>query len=327
MNSEILEPPPTDQFSPTMSTPISFVARAIAAPRASFRAIAHARAAARPCICSSFYDLTQPSLFPSTLAINSSRHRREFHAACALPAGHSHWANIKVGKAAKDNERASNFTKLGNLIRAAIRTGGADPQTNHLLARLINEAKSIDMPKDTLTRILSPRAAGDVKPFFEIKGPASSLIVLQVLTSNQRRTEIELRTILKKYAGQLLSNAGLLSYFQHKGIIIASKHDTTEETALDDGIRIGAEEVTLEDAEASGEKKLVAQFRFQTDPMELVNVKRGLEEAGYSIIYAEAEYLPLQTMELTGKDAETFKVLCEKLEEHPDVAQIFTNVA
>ena len=45
-------------------------------------------------------------------------------------AGHSHWAGIKIRKAAQDKKRGKIFSKISKSIISAVRQGGSNPESN-----------------------------------------------------------------------------------------------------------------------------------------------------------------------------------------------------
>ena len=55
--------------------------------------------------------------------------------------GHSKWSTIKREKGAKDAKRGAVFTKIGNQIAIAARSG-IDPNMNSVLAMSIEKAKA-----------------------------------------------------------------------------------------------------------------------------------------------------------------------------------------
>ena len=73
--------------------------------------------------------------------------------------GHSKWSTIKREKGAKDAKRGAVFTKIGNQIAIAARSG-ADPTMNSSLAMAIEKAKAANMPADNIKRNIDKATAG-----------------------------------------------------------------------------------------------------------------------------------------------------------------------
>jgi len=65
--------------------------------------------------------------------------------------GHSKWSTIKRQKGIKDAARGSLFTKLGNMIAIAARSG-SDPETNFSLRLAIDKARASNMPMANIQR-------------------------------------------------------------------------------------------------------------------------------------------------------------------------------
>src|SRR5436189_5132380 len=70
-----------------------------------------------------------------------------------LMAGHSHWSKIKRAKGATDAKRGKVWSKIARKIIIAAKNGG-DPRDNLNLRYTIEEAKAVNMPKDTIANAI-----------------------------------------------------------------------------------------------------------------------------------------------------------------------------
>src|SRR5438046_9639120 len=117
--------------------------------------------------------------------------------------GHSHWATIKHKKGAIDAKRGKLFSKLSRAIIIAARHGGGDPEMNLKLRYAINKARQVSMPKDNIERAVK-RGTGEMEGLtfeettYEGIGPASVMLMVDVLTDNRNRTPSELRKIFDR---------------------------------------------------------------------------------------------------------------------------------
>ena len=68
-------------------------------------------------------------------------------------AGHSHWAKIKRAKGANDAKRGKIWSKIARKITIAAKNGG-DPRDNLNLRYTIDEAKAVNMPRDTIEKAI-----------------------------------------------------------------------------------------------------------------------------------------------------------------------------
>ena len=69
-------------------------------------------------------------------------------------AGHSHWSKIKRAKGANDAKRGKIWSKVARKIIIAARNGGGDPRENLNLRYTIEEAKGVNMPRDTIEKAI-----------------------------------------------------------------------------------------------------------------------------------------------------------------------------
>src|SRR6266536_3708463 len=121
--------------------------------------------------------------------------------------GHSKWSTIKREKGVKDAARGAVFTKLGNAIAAAARSG-ADPDTNFSLRLAIDKARSVNMPTANIQRSID-RGAGKLggeqiqEIMYEAYGPGGAAILVECATDNLNRTYPEVRSAITKHGGTM----------------------------------------------------------------------------------------------------------------------------
>ena len=81
-------------------------------------------------------------------------YNRPFRSEDVIMAGHSAWKNIKHKKAANDKRRGKMWSKCARAIIVAARNGGGDPTGNLALRYAIDEARAVNMPKDTIEKAI-----------------------------------------------------------------------------------------------------------------------------------------------------------------------------
>ena len=149
-------------------------------------------------------------------------------------AGHSKFKNIMHRKGAQDKKRAKVFSRLGKEISVSVKIGGLDPESNIRLRSAINEAKSLNMPKDNIERAIKKGEGSDPNSNYEEVryegyGPSGVAIIIDAMTNNKNRTASEIRSTFSKYGGSL-GETGSVSYnFNRLGIITLKKKTTEEE--------------------------------------------------------------------------------------------------
>src|SRR5665647_980861 len=120
--------------------------------------------------------------------------------------GHSKWSTIKREKGAKDAKRGAVFTKIGNMIAIAARTG-IDPNMNSNLAMAIEKAKQANMPAVNIQRAIDRAADKNAAVLEEITyegmGPGGVGIIIETATDNRNRTFPEVKNVLMKNGGRI----------------------------------------------------------------------------------------------------------------------------
>ncbi len=129
--------------------------------------------------------------------------------------GHSKWSTIKREKGLHDVQRGQVFTKMAKLIAATVKQGGsADPEKNYKLRIAIDKARTVNMPKENIERILrgQDKANANVEEVvYEGFGPSGTAFQVFCLTDNHQRTVAEIRNLFERNGGSL-GQTGCTSY-------------------------------------------------------------------------------------------------------------------
>ena len=235
-------------------------------------------------------------------------------------AGHSKWANIKHRKGRQDARRSKIWSKCSRAIIVAAKMGTPDPDTNLTLRYAIDEAKSENMPKDTIEKAI---AKGSGKQdgvnyesiIYEGYGAAGVAVLLDCLTDNKNRTVPEVRKIFEKFGGNLGASGCVAYNFNSKGQLFIAKADADEEAVMNTALEAGAED--FQDADESWE--------ILCEPTDYIAVRTALETGGFKIESGSVTMIPETTIECTGKDARKIVNLIEALEDHDDVQKVHAN--
>lgn len=230
--------------------------------------------------------------------------------------GHSKWSTIKREKGAKDAKRGAIFTKIGNQIAIAARSG-ADPTMNSALALAIETAKQANMPnaniQRAIDRVSDKNAAVLEEVTYEGYGPGGIGIIIETATDNKNRTFPEVRNALTKNGGRVADAGSVMFQFNRKGMIVVA---AAGEDALLAILDAGAEDAVEEDG----------AITVYTDQKELAKVRTALIEAGLGVKEASLQYVPVS--EVTVDDPEVArKVLkiMDALDDLDDVVNVHTN--
>lgn len=230
--------------------------------------------------------------------------------------GHSKWSTIKREKGAKDAKRGAIFTKLGNQIAIAARSG-TDPAMNPSLAMAIEKARQANMPKDniqrSIDRVADKNAAVLEEITYEGYGPGGVGIIIEAATDNRNRTLPEVKTALVKNGGRIADAGSVMFQFTRKGVIRVTE---TGEDALLTILDAGAEDAVEEDGE----------IIVYTEQKELMKVRKSLIDAGLNVEDAELQYIANTAMVIDDQEtADKIMKVLDVLDDLDDVVNVHTN--
>ena len=235
--------------------------------------------------------------------------------------GHSKWSTIKRKKAAVDAKRGKIFTTLIKEITIAAKEAGGDANSNPRLRQAVSSARDANMPQDNIKKAIM-KGTGELPGIsyeectYEGFGPGGVAIFMEVLTDNKNRTVAEIRHLITKYGGNLGENGSVSWMFDKKGQIIITKEDQNEDNLFEESINAGAEDFDVDDE----------NFIVKTDPLEVMNVRKNLEDNGYKIDSAKVEMLPKNLHKIDKDKSEKAIILLEAIEDHEDIKSVYTNL-
>ena len=253
--------------------------------------------------------------------------------------GHSKWAQIKRQKGVQDVKRGQAFTKLGNAITIAVKTGGGgDVDSNIRLRLAIDQARGANMPKENIQRAVDRGLGkGDgvilENVLYECFAPSGVAVLVEAVTDNKNRASGEIRNLFSKAGGSLGSSGSVAYLFNREGEIHVNKANKINETnkANKTSDDITLDEV-MEKAMEAGADDVVDEgkmFIVYTKVDNLHQAKTKLEELGLTVLSASPVYLPnKETLVSIDDETKAHQVLnlLENLEELDDVQNVYSNL-
>ena len=223
----------------------------------------------------------------------------------------------KARKMKRWSAMAKAFTRIGKDIVMAVKEGGPDPDSNSRLRAVIQNAKSVNMPKDNIERAIkraSDKSQGDYKiVLFEGYAPHGIAVLVETATDNNNRTVANIRSYFNKCDGNLGTSGSVEFMFDHTcNFKINGEGIDAEELELE-LIDFGAEEV-FED-----EDSIIIYAPFES----FGALQKELESRDMEIISSGFERIPQVTKELSEEEAADVEKLLEKLEEDDDVQNVY----
>ena len=234
-------------------------------------------------------------------------------------AGHSHWAGIKHKKGKADKQRSKIFSKLSREITVAAKLGDKNPDMNARLRSAIQAARSANMPKENIERAIDKSSISADSNFENLRyegfGPNKTAVIVETLTDNKNRTASNIRTIFQKSGGGLGTQGSASHNFQQLGVIKINKDEIDEAGMFDLAIESGANECFSHEN----------FHEVHTANTEIYEVKNKLEKKIENFLSTEIEWVPLNTVNLSGENKDNMIKFLETLDDDEDVQNIFTN--
>lgn len=221
------------------------------------------------------------------------------------------------------NAKGKLFGKLVKDIIIAARNG-PDPAANARLRLVVEQARKVSMPKDTLERAIKKGAGltGEAVHYehviYEGFAPHRVPVMVECLTDNVNRTAPEMRVLFRK--GQLGTSGSVSWDFDHVGII------ETEAANKDADAELAAIEAGAQDFEPADDEGVCV---FLTDPTDLDLVSRALPAQGFTVLSAKLGYKPKNPVDpasLSAEALEEVEAFLAALDEHDDVQNIFAGL-
>lgn len=226
---------------------------------------------------------------------------------------------------ARWDRMAKQFTRIGKEIAIAVKAGGPDPNINPALRRCMQNAKSVNMPKDRIEAAIKRAQGKEMQNFEEILyegyGPHGVAILVETATDNHVRTVANIKSHFNK-GGGTLGNSGSVSFqFKKTGDFklkpLGLNADELELELIDFGLDELGESIG-----ENGEHSLVLRCAFN----EFGKMQKALEDKGLVPLSAEVEWIPVNTVAISDAQAEDVSKLIERLEQDEDVNKVFHNM-
>ena len=227
------------------------------------------------------------------------------------------------GKDLAASARGKIFTKLVKEITVAARNG-ADPSSNARLRLVVEQARKVSMPKDTLDRALKKGSGvGDdatqyERVMYEGYAPHQVAVMVECLTDNVKRTAPEMRVLFRK--GQLGTSGSVAWDFDHLGMIEAAP------TAPGIDAETAAIEAGAQDLEPGEDGNTL----FLTDPAELDLVSRALPTQGFNVLSMKLGYKPKNPVDpasLSPEALEEVEAFLAAIDAYDDVQEVYVGLA
>ena len=227
---------------------------------------------------------------------------------------------------ARWNRMAKQFARIAKDITMAVKAGGADPNSNPTLRRLVQNARAVNMPKDKIEAAIKRASGRDAANYqqvhYEGYAPHGVALLVEAATDNPTRTVAGVRNIITKHGGNLATNGSVSFLFKKMGVFrldpAGIDQDDLELYLIDHGL-----EEMGESTGEKGEPQLVIRCAFA----DFGKLQEALEARRLVPVSAEHEYICTVPTELPEAQATEVLTLIDKLEQDEDVQKVFHTLA
>ncbi len=226
----------------------------------------------------------------------------------------------KARKMKRWSAMSKAFTRIGKDIVIAVKEGGPDPDSNSKLRAVIQNAKSVNMPKDNIDRAIkraSDKSLGNYKEIlFEGYAPYGVAILVETATDNNTRTVANIRSYFNKCNGNLGTSGSVIFMFDHTCNFRIEKQNIDIENLEFELIDFGVEEV-FED-----EDGILIYGPFDS----FGEIQKALESMEIPIISSGFDRIPNNLKNVNDEERSEIEKLLEKIENDDDVQNVFHNM-
>ena len=227
----------------------------------------------------------------------------------------------KARKMKRWSAMSKAFTRIGKDIVIAVKEGGPDPDSNSKLRAVIQNAKSVNMPKDNIDRAIKRASDKSLENYkeilFEGYAPYGVAILVETATDNNTRTVANIRSYFNKCNGNLGTSGSVIFMFDHTCNFRIEKQNIDIENLEFDLIDFGVEEV-FED-----EDGILIYGPFDS----FGEIQKALESKEIQIISSGIDRIPNNLKNVNEEERSEIEKLLEKIENDDDVQNVFHNMS
>ncbi len=230
---------------------------------------------------------------------------------------------VRKASMAKTNAAKTKvYSRYGKEIYIAAKSGEANPEMNVELARIIEKAKTDQVPNDIIKRAIEKAKGGIDDHYDSLRyegfGPGSSTLIVDCLTNNTNRTFSEVRNCFTKTDSKVGVNGSVSHAYDQVGVLTFKAND--EDAVLEALLMADVDVVEVESQDD--------EISVISNPKDLYLAKEALEKTLEieSFETLEITMLAKEHQTLNDEDLVRFEKLLTMLDECEDVQNVYHNI-
>jgi YebC/PmpR family DNA-binding regulatory protein len=227
----------------------------------------------------------------------------------------------KVAMAKTQGAKTKVYFKYGGEIYVCAKNGGADPQANLALRRLMDKAKKDQVPSHVIEKAIDKAAGGAGEDFvparYEGFGPGGCMVIVDCLTDNNNRTITDVRNCFTKTNSKIGAPGAVGHMFDHQAIFAFKGDD-------EDAVLEVLMEADVDVTEVECEEGIVTVYAPHT---EYNKTRTALTEHNPALEFEveEITFLPQTETIVSGDDVAIFDKFMDMLQDCDDVQDVYHN--
>lgn len=226
--------------------------------------------------------------------------------------------NIAASKQKTGAAKAKVYSMYAREIYQVAKSGGTEVDGNLALRRLVEKARSEQVPSDIIKRAIDKVNSGVDENYqtvrYELFGPAGSTFIVECLTDNVNRSVSNLRAALNKTNVKMGNQGSVQFMYDHNAVV--GVRGATEEEVLETLIEAS---IDVDDVETENDTVVV-----YADPTLLYAINDALSKM--NIVASEIAWVPKEMVNLSGEDLDIVRKLLGLLDDIDDVQNVYHNV-
>ncbi|MEJ2451856.1 MAG: YebC/PmpR family DNA-binding transcriptional regulator [Gammaproteobacteria bacterium] len=231
------------------------------------------------------------------------------------------YQNRKVSMAKTAAAKTKVYSKYGREIYVCAKNGGVDPDGNLALRRLIDKAKTDQVPAHVIDKALDKASGAGGEDFvparYEGFGPGGCNVIVDCLTDNNTRTFNDVRQCFTKARAKIGAPGAVAHMFDHRSVFVfkGEDEDAVLEALLDADVDV---------SEVEAENGLITVL---VPPTEDNKAKTALTDLLGDIEFEvdEISFIPQTSCPISGDDVELFDKFLTMLNDCDDVQDVYHN--
>jgi len=227
----------------------------------------------------------------------------------------------KAAMAKTAGAKTKVYSKYGKEIYVCAKNGGADPETNLSLRRLMDKAKKDQVPSHVIDKAIDKAAGGGGENYeaarYEGFGPGNCMVIVDCLTDNANRTITDVRNCFTKTNAKIGAPGAVSHMFDHQAVFQFAGED-------EDAVLEMLMEADVDVSEVEQEDNKITVYAPHT---EFNNVRTALTEADPDLVLdtEEITFIPQTETEISEEDRPMFDKFMDMLNDCDDVQDVYHN--